>query len=31
MTQKQSVRSVIREYVVITFAAILMDIGVYAF
>ncbi len=31
MTQKQSVRSVIREYVVITFAAILMDIGVYVF
>lgn len=31
MTQKQSARSVIREYVVITFAAILMDIGVYAF
>ena len=29
--QKQSVRSVIREYVVITFAAILMDIGVYVF
>lgn len=31
MIQKQSVRSVIREYVVITFAAILMDIGVYVF
>lgn len=31
MTQKQSARSVIREYVVITFAAILMDIGVYVF
>ena len=31
MTQKQSVRSVIREYVAITFAAILMDIGVYVF
>lgn len=31
MTEKQSARSVIREYVVITFAAILMDIGVYVF
>lgn len=31
MIQKQSVRSVIREYVAITFAAILMDIGVYVF
>lgn len=31
MTQKQSVCSVIREYVAITFAAILMDIGVYVF
>lgn len=31
MTQKQSACSVIREYVVITFAAILMDIGVYVF